>query len=196
MTCYLLGDGNGSKRMVMNGSGGVMARHDYLPYGEEVQAGTGLRTSGQGYGVTDDARKRYARMEKDEATNLEHAQWRKMESRAGRWTTPDPYKGSMSIGDPQSMNRYAYVGNDPVNHADPSGLFYSPPFPINIGTFNVTVTAGPELIGGSSIKDANTSCSACSQSATSSPGLPPRTCDSSYARLAIFSRTSKACRTR
>ena len=28
----------------------------------------------------------------------------------------------MSVGDPQSFNRYAYVGNDPVNMVDPSGL--------------------------------------------------------------------------
>lgn len=28
----------------------------------------------------------------------------------------------MSIGSPQSFNRYAYVGNDPVNFVDPSGL--------------------------------------------------------------------------
>jgi hypothetical protein len=29
----------------------------------------------------------------------------------------------MSVGDPQSFNRYAYVGNDPVNMVDPTGLF-------------------------------------------------------------------------
>ncbi|MBK9438868.1 MAG: hypothetical protein IPN51_12970 [Chloracidobacterium sp.] len=28
----------------------------------------------------------------------------------------------MSIGDPQSFNRYHYVGNDPLNFIDPSGL--------------------------------------------------------------------------
>ena len=34
----------------------------------------------------------------------------------------------MSISDPQSFNRYSYVGNDPTNFVDPSGLLmYSPP---------------------------------------------------------------------
>jgi len=28
----------------------------------------------------------------------------------------------MSIADPQSFNRYSYVGNDPTNFIDPSGL--------------------------------------------------------------------------
>lgn len=38
----------------------------------------------------------------------------------GRWTQQDAAAGS--IGDPSSVNRYAYVGGDPVNFADPDGL--------------------------------------------------------------------------
>lgn len=34
----------------------------------------------------------------------------------------DPCNGSASIGLPQSWNRYTYVGNDPLNFVDPSGL--------------------------------------------------------------------------
>jgi hypothetical protein len=30
----------------------------------------------------------------------------------------------MSVGDPQSFNCYSYVGNDPVDRVDPSGLYY------------------------------------------------------------------------
>ncbi len=37
-------------------------------------------------------------------------------------TTPDPYRGSIRMVDPQSFNRYSYVGNDPMNFVDPSGL--------------------------------------------------------------------------
>src|SRR6185295_12009725 len=32
------------------------------------------------------------------------------------------YKRSMSISNPQSLNRYAYVQNDPANFVDPTGL--------------------------------------------------------------------------
>jgi RHS repeat-associated protein len=39
-----------------------------------------------------------------------------------RFDQPDPYNGSYDLTDPQSFNRYAYVGNDPVNFVDPSAL--------------------------------------------------------------------------
>ena len=39
-----------------------------------------------------------------------------------RFDQPDPYDGSYNLTDPQSLNRYAYVQNDPVNFVDPSGL--------------------------------------------------------------------------
>jgi RHS repeat-associated protein len=60
--------------------------------------------------------------ERDEASGLDHTLFRKHDSVAGRWTSPDPYSGSMSIGDPQSFNRYSYVLNDPINLVDPLGL--------------------------------------------------------------------------
>jgi hypothetical protein len=40
----------------------------------------------------------------------------------GRWMSPDPYNGSMDLGNPQSLNRYSYVGNNPLLYTDPSGL--------------------------------------------------------------------------
>jgi hypothetical protein len=39
-----------------------------------------------------------------------------------RLDQPDPYDGSYDLTDPQSFNRYSYVGNDPVNLLDPTGL--------------------------------------------------------------------------
>ena len=37
----------------------------------------------------------------------------------GRWTQQDPVAGS--LGNPDTLNRYLYVGDDPVNETDPSG---------------------------------------------------------------------------
>lgn len=75
-----------------------------------------------------------------EASGVNHTTWRTQESIAGRWTSPDPYGGSMNTANPQSLNRYSYVQNDPVNRIDPSGLDDRP----NIGTFSAgNIYSGP-----------------------------------------------------
>jgi RHS repeat-associated protein len=123
---YVLTDAQGSTRALMNNSGSgtsvIISRRDYLPFGEEIGAGVGLRTTTQKYSQSDNVRRRFAMTERDDVSGLDHTWFRKVESRAGRWTSPDPYNGSQRIGNPQSMNRYSYVGNDPVNFVDPSGL--------------------------------------------------------------------------
>jgi RHS repeat-associated protein len=119
---YVLSDLQGTTRAVMNNSGSssaVIARHDYLPFGEEVWTG---RSSSNAYGGTDAIRSKYGLTERDDATGLDHTWWRKLENFSGRWTSPDPYNGSMATTNPQSFNRFAHVQNDPVNFVDPSGL--------------------------------------------------------------------------
>jgi len=60
----------------------------------------------------------------------------------------------MSIGGPQSFNRYSYVQNDPVNLIDPSGLLKAAP-EITLPTEYVTVRATYDdpflLTGGAAI---------------------------------------------
>ena len=124
---YLLSDWQGSNRAVLSNTGNVLGRVDYTAYGEEIQAGVGLRTATQGFDNSTDLRQKYGLTERDSATGLDHTWFRKNEGRAGRWTSPDPYNGSISLGNPQSFNRYSYVQNDPVNFIDPSGLDPSSP---------------------------------------------------------------------
>lgn len=45
----------------------------------------------------------------------------------GRFLTPDPYVATDGLKNPQSWNRYGYVGDDPVNYNDPSGLLMRAP---------------------------------------------------------------------
>jgi hypothetical protein len=51
-----------------------------------------------------------------------------------RFDQPDPWDGSYNLSDPQSLNRYNYVQNDPVNFVDPSGLNMSAPNTITVGS--------------------------------------------------------------
>ena len=82
-----------------NSTGSVVSRHDYLPFGEEIWDGTGSRTTAQGYGAGDLNKQKYALTEKDAGTGLDHTWFRKNDNAQGRWTSPDPYNGSMTVGD-------------------------------------------------------------------------------------------------
>jgi RHS repeat-associated protein len=65
---------------------------------------------------------KFTDLEHDSESNLEHTWFRQLSSTHGRWLTPDPYMGSMDLTNPQSLNRYAYVQNNPLNMVDPLGL--------------------------------------------------------------------------
>lgn len=120
-TSYVMADHQGSTRAVMSGNA-VVSRHDYLPFGEDVPGTVGMRSATPGYTQSDGVRRKYAGMERDDATGMGHTLWRKFDNMSARWTSPDPYGGSMIATSPQSFNRYAYVNNDPVNKVDPTGL--------------------------------------------------------------------------
>lgn len=119
---YVQQDHQGSVRTVMNNSGFVVSRTDHQAFGETIQSGVGLRTAAQGYGSPSPTRQGYGLTENDAASGQQHTWFRKLETQAGRWGSPDPYNGSMSLGDPQSFNRYSYVRSEPTNFVDPSGL--------------------------------------------------------------------------
>ncbi|MCW5955995.1 MAG: RHS repeat protein [Pyrinomonadaceae bacterium] len=118
---YTHQDIQGSIRTISTQAGFAQARMDYQAFGEQISSSIGQRTS-TGYTTSDTLRNRYAMTERDEATGLDDTWFRKLENRAGRWTSPDPYNGSANIGNGQSWNRYSYVENQPTNFVDPSGL--------------------------------------------------------------------------
>jgi len=68
----------------------------------------------------------YAGYERDSETGLDHMQFRYYNPRIGRFMQADPYGGSADTSDPQSMNRFAYVTNNPNNFYDPLGLNEAP----------------------------------------------------------------------
>jgi RHS repeat-associated protein len=121
-TKYLLTDKNGAVRVTTNAQGNVVSRQDYAAFGEEIYAGVGQRTTAHGFNANANIRHGFNSLEQDEAIGLTHTQWRKYDSSSGRWTTPDPYDGSISAANPQSYNRYNYVENDPANMIDTFGL--------------------------------------------------------------------------
>src|SRR6185503_4860972 len=83
----------GSPRVVTNSSAGVISRHDYMPFGEELGAGVGGRTTGMGFsGTTDGTRQKFTAKERDTETSLDYFGARYYTSIQGRFTGADPYE--------------------------------------------------------------------------------------------------------
>jgi RHS repeat-associated protein len=117
-TSYLTADSLGTPRVITDASGNVKARHDYLPFGEEVSAGVGGRTTGQGY-VVDNVAQKFGGKIQDSETGLDYFGVRYYGSTLGRFISVDP--GPFVPADPQSWNRYGYVQNNPLKFIDPDG---------------------------------------------------------------------------
>ena len=129
-TSYLMADMLGTPRVVMgtNAAGAtVKARHDYLPFGEEIGGPQvefkGGRGAGQMYGA-DTLRQKFTGQERDAESELDYFLARDYAPGQGRFTSVDPLIASARLGDPQSWNRYTYVINNPLRLVDPSGMSY------------------------------------------------------------------------
>ncbi len=79
----------------------------YLPYGEELTS-------------TANDTEKFGTYTRDAATGLDYADQRFYNSVYGRFMSPDR-KGGNGLS-PGSLNKYSYVGGDPINRNDPSGL--------------------------------------------------------------------------
>jgi RHS repeat-associated protein len=120
---WLVQDHLGSTRMVVERSGGLagVRRHDYAPFGEELFAGVGIRSASNGYSG-DSVRQKFTGHERDAEAGLDYAKARYFSSVQGRFTSVDPLHSSALPTNPQSWNRYSYVGNRPTIVVDPTGL--------------------------------------------------------------------------
>jgi RHS repeat-associated protein len=118
---WLVSDQLGTPRMIFDKTGALanVKRHDYLPFGEELSAAQGVRSAALGYGAVDGVRQKFTSQERDNETGLDYMHARYFASAQGRFTSADSVAGS--TGNPQSLNRYAYVGNNPMNFSDPTG---------------------------------------------------------------------------
>jgi len=122
---WLVTDHLGTPRIVVDQTGNLdkIKRHDYLPFGEELFAETGGRTTTQGYNGNDNIRQQWHTLERDVETKLDYAQARYYASTQGRFISPDPLQSSGTIYAPQTWNRYSYGLNNPLKYIDPSGLY-------------------------------------------------------------------------
>lgn len=118
---YTTTDHLGSPRIITDQFGQVKSRRDFLPFGEDMPVTFGARSTNQEYANGDQVRQKFTGYLKDNETGLDFAEARMYETRHGRFTAVDPLLASGKSANPQTFNRYVYVGNNPVLRTDPDG---------------------------------------------------------------------------
>lgn len=97
-----------STRVSTDSNGNTVRSFGHYPFGETwYETGTASKWKFTSY-------------ERDSESLNDYAIARIHVNRLARFSSPDPIPGS--LGDPQSLNRYAYSLNDPANLTDPLGL--------------------------------------------------------------------------
>jgi RHS repeat-associated protein len=132
---YTTRDGLGSLRMQTDGTGNVTDERYTLPFGDGATGVSGGRDD------TDDG---FTGLWDGGTGATNHAQFREYSNQAGSWLQPDPYYGSYDFTNPQSMNRYAYVLNNPLGYIDPLGLDTYTCITLNVEDTNGNVVSSSE----------------------------------------------------
>lgn len=124
-TYYFLTDHLGSVDTVLDDQGNVVERRDYLPYGQERLVHEELNSPETNYGFTG--------KELDSETGLNYFGARYYDSVTGRFIQMDPMLMGLDkmsqeqrnafLSNPQNLNYYAYVQNNPVRYTDPTGMY-------------------------------------------------------------------------
>ncbi len=107
---YYFSDHLGTASVVTDNLGAIKDESDYYPYGGER-----VITD------TDSNRYKFTGKERDAESGLDNFGARYNASSMGRFMTPDPLGGKLV--DPQTLNRYSYVINNPLRYTDPTGLY-------------------------------------------------------------------------
>jgi len=114
-THYYFADQLGTASLVADGNGTVESRFESDPYGVDVSDSNG-----------DANHYKFTGKERDNESNLDYFGARYYASGLGRWMSPDYSETPEPIPfgnleDPQSLNLYSYVRNNPMSSADPDG---------------------------------------------------------------------------
>ncbi len=157
---YFFADHLGSIGVVTDSIGNCLRDSDYYPYGGEIT--TSCNADANAYKFTGKKR--------DTESGLDYFPARYLGSSMGRWMSPDPIpwlgwqhppEGSSEeeegeslrkfedwIGNPQNLNMYAYVNNNPLRYTDPTGMAGCQAGDKKFTTCTITVTYDPNTSKG------------------------------------------------
>ena len=174
-TRYIVQDALGSTRLDLAADvSGDLKRYDYLPFGEDLTQGVSGRNSdypaNTNLSAPGQITQRFTGKERDAETSLDFFEARYMSSAQGRFMSPDPlpwlgwqhppedsskeakeeaHKKFVDwISNPQNLNMYAYVNNNPLIHTDPTGMEGCNVGDKTFSTCTITITYGPKTSHG------------------------------------------------
>ena len=140
-TEYLLYDGQGSTRQLARPDKTVIENYSYDSYGimlggnptPAAPAATKLLYTGEQF---------------DAAAQSYYLRARYYDPMNGRFTQTDPFGGNVS--DPQSLHKYTYVHNNPINAIDPGGEEYTAVETLTVGAImsQMMAAAFPYVMAG------------------------------------------------
>jgi len=145
-TYFALSDWLGTKRVEVDAAGACATGYRSLPFGEQL-APAAVTVGGVAMPVcaTDATEHHFTGKEHDAETGNDYFGARYFNSGMGRWLSPDwsakeepvPYA---KLDDPQTLNLYAYVRDNPLSRTDPDGHCFE----------DACVLEGSAVVGGGS----------------------------------------------
>lgn len=119
---YFVDDHLGTLNMELASDGSVLWQGDYTPFGQDIIS----NSTSNSFGFHDNGSPthyKFTGKERDAESGNDYFDARYYSSSMGRWMTPDP--SGLYFADPenpQSLNLYGYVRNNPINSIDTDGL--------------------------------------------------------------------------
>ncbi|MEK7672304.1 MAG: RHS repeat-associated core domain-containing protein [Patescibacteria group bacterium] len=113
-TIYHHGDHLGGANLETDENGTVIEAVDYYPFGE-IRVDNTTTSYKNNY--------KFTGKELDADTGLYYYSARYYNPQLGRFISQDPWEGDLN--DPQSLNKYSYVRNNPLKYIDPTGETFS-----------------------------------------------------------------------
>ena len=110
---YYHSDNLGSSSILTDRSGSLVQHYEYATFGN-----TSYSANSSAFPISN----RYTGQIADDETGLYYYGARYYDPQLGRFIQPDTIV--QSPDDPQTLNRYSYCGNNPLNFTDPTGNFF------------------------------------------------------------------------
>ena len=154
-----------SDRMITDASGNKVGEQAHYPFGETW------------YSNNTTTKFHLTSYERDPESGNDYARHRFHVNRLGRFSSADPVDGCGR--NPQGLNRFSYVGNDPIDRTDPSGQSWCWDWPDLCGWDDPNFGAPPDDEGDTGMKDSGGGCDPSLPEAdcVEPPQPPPRPCD-------------------